>query len=255
MKVVILAGGFGSRISEETEYIPKPMIELGGIPMIEHIIREYSYYGFNEFIICAGYKQQVIKEYFANYYLNHSNITFDMGNNKVTVHECNTEPWKITVVDTGLNTMTGGRIKRIKEYIDEDTFLLTYGDGLCDVNIKEVIKFHKKNKKLATITAIQPIEKFGVLGIEGNKVYNFKEKPDNAGGWVNGGYMVLNTKVLDYIDGDDTAFEKKPLETLAKEGNLIAYKYEGFWQCMDTLKDKKILESMIKDGNTPWIKR
>ncbi len=254
MKVVILAGGFGSRISEETEFIPKPMIEIGGIPILEHIIKEYSHYGFNEFIICAGYKQKVIKEFFANYYVNNSNITFNMKNNEMTVHECNTEPWKVTIVDTGLNTMTGGRIKRIKEYIGDETFLLTYGDGVCDLDIKDLVKFHKKNKGIVTLTAVRPAEKFGVLGIKDDKVYNFKEKPNLGGGLINGGYMVVDPKIFKYLVDDTTIFEKEPLETLAKEGNLIAYTYDGFWQCMDTLKEKKYLEGLISSGNAPWIK-
>ena len=255
MKVVILAGGFGTRISEESQKLPKPMIEIGGKPILWHIIKEYSYYGFNEFIICVGYKQQIIKEYFSNYYLNNSDITFDMKNNDIIVHKTCSEPWKITLVDTGLNTMTGGRIKRIKDYIDGDTFLLTYGDGVCDINIKDLVKFHKSHKKLATVTAIQPGGKFGALSIdESDKITSFVEKSKEDGGWINGGYMVLSSKVFDYLKDDNTVFEKEPLEKLAKEGQLVAYKYDGFWQCMDTLKDKNYLDELLEKNEAPWLK-
>jgi glucose-1-phosphate cytidylyltransferase len=255
MKVVILAGGFGTRIVEESQRIPKPMVEIGDKPILWHIIKEYSHYGFNDFIICLGYKQQVIKEFFSNYYLNNSDITFDMEKNEMTVHKTCTEPWKITLIDTGLYTMTGGRLKRIKEYIGNETFMLTYGDGVCDIDINELIKFHKKHKKLVTITAIQPGGKFGAISIDKkDRVTSFVEKSKEDGGWINGGYMVLEPEVFDYIAGDETAFEKEPLETLAKEGNLKAYKHDGFWQCMDTLKDKQYLEGLLNSGNAPWIK-
>ncbi len=255
MKVVILAGGFGTRIAEESQRVPKPMIEIGDKPILWHIIKEYSYYGFNEFIICLGYKQQVIKEYFANYYLNNSDITFDMKKNDFIVHKTCTEPWKITLIDTGLNTMTGGRIKRIKDYIGDETFMVTYGDGVCDINIKELLKYHKKHKKIATITAIQPGGKFGALSIgEKDKITSFVEKSREDGGWINGGYMVFEPKIFDYIDGDEIALEQKPLETLAKEGQLMAYKHDGFWQCMDTIKDKLYLEELLKNNAAPWIK-
>lgn len=255
MKVVILAGGFGTRISEESQTVPKPMIEIGDKPILWHIIKEYSHYGFNDFIICLGYKQQIIKEFFSNYYINNSDITFDMEKNDVIVHKTCSEPWKITLIDTGLYTLTGGRIKRIKEYIGNETFMLTYGDGVSDVNIKELVKFHKKHKKLATITAIKPGGKFGALSIgKGNSITSFVEKSKEDGGWINGGYMVLEPEVFDYIDGDNTAFEKEPLETLAKEGQLMAYKYDGFWQCMDTLKDKRYLEELLENNQAPWIK-
>jgi glucose-1-phosphate cytidylyltransferase len=255
MKVVILAGGFGTRIAEESQRIPKPMIEIGDQPILWHIIKEYSYYGFNDFIICLGYKQQVIKEFFSNYYINNSDITFDMEKNDVIVHKTCSEPWKITLVDTGLYTMTGGRIKRIKDYIGNEPFMLTYGDGVCDINIKDLVKFHKKHKKMATITAIQPGGKFGALSISGsNSITSFIEKSKEDGGWINGGYMVLNPEVFDYIKGDETAFEKEPLETLAKKGELMAYKHDGFWQCMDTLKDKKYLEGLLESNQAPWIK-
>ncbi len=255
MKVVILAGGFGTRISEESQKLPKPMIEIGDKPILWHIIKEYSHYGFNEFIICLGYKQQIIKEYFSNYYLNNSDITFDMKNNDIIVHKTCSEPWKITLVDTGLYTMTGGRIKRIKEYIKDDTFLLTYGDGVCDINIKDLVKFHKSHKKLATVTAVQPGGKFGALSIDdSDKITSFVEKSKEDGGWINGGYMVLSTKVFDYLKDDSTVFEKEPLEKLAKEGQLVAYKYDGFWQCMDTLKDKNYLDKLLENNEAPWIK-
>ena len=255
MKVVILAGGFGTRISEESQRVPKPMIEIGDKPILWHIIKEYSHYGFNEFIICLGYKQQVIKEYFSNYYLVNSDITFDMKTNDIIVHKTCSEPWKITLIDTGLNTMTGGRIKRIKEYINNETFLVTYGDGVCDININELVKYHKKHKKTATITAVQPGGKFGALSInKTNTITSFIEKSKEDGGWINGGYMVLEPEIFDYIEGDETALEKEPLESLAKEGKLMAYKYDGFWQCMDTLKDKKYLEELVENNNAPWIK-
>lgn len=255
MKVVILAGGFGTRISEESQYIPKPMIEIGGQPILWHIIKEYSYYGFNEFVICLGYKQQIIKEYFSNYYLNNSDITFDMENNKMIVHNTCSEPWKITLVDTGLNTMTGGRVKRIKDYIGNETFMLTYGDGVCDINITELVKFHESHGKKLTMTAIQPGGKFGALSIDENNIINsFVEKAKEDGGWINGGYMIVNPEVIDYIDDDSTVFEKSPLERLANEGELVAYKYDGFWQCMDTLKDKNYLEDLLNKNKAPWKK-
>lgn len=255
MKVVILAGGFGTRISEESQYIPKPMIEIGEQPILWHIIKEYSYYGFNEFIICLGYKQQIIKEYFSNYYLNNSDITFDMESNKMVVHNTCSEPWKITLIDTGLNTMTGGRVKRIKDYIGNETFMLTYGDGVCDVNITELVKFHESHGKKLTMTAIQPGGKFGALSIDEHNIINsFVEKAKEDGGWINGGYMVVNPEVIDYIDDDSTVFEKSPLERLANEGELVAYKYDGFWQCMDTLKDKNYLEDLLNKNKAPWKK-
>lgn len=255
MKVVILAGGFGTRISEESQFIPKPMIEIGGQPILWHIIKEYSHYGFNEFVICLGYKQQIIKEYFNNYYLNHSDLTYDMESNEITIHNSASEPWKITLVDTGLNTMTGGRIKRIQEYIGNEPFMMTYGDGVCDIDIKKLVDFHKKHGKLATITAIQPGGKFGALDLGNNdEIKSFVEKSKEDGGWINAGYMVLSPEVFKYIDGDTTVFEKDPLETLAKRSQLMAYKYDGFWQCMDTLKDKLYLDKLIEENNAPWKK-
>lgn len=255
MKVVILAGGYGTRISEESHLKPKPMIEIGGKPILWHIMKEYSHYGFNDFIICLGYKQEKIKEFFKDYYLYASDVTFDMSNNMMQIHNNTAEPWKVTLVDTGLNTMTGGRIKRVKDYIGDETFMMTYGDGVCDLDINKLVEFHKKNNKLATITAIQPGGKFGALKINNeNVIESFVEKSKEDGGWINGGYMVLEPEVFDYIDGDATVFEKAPLDNLSKEGNLIAYKYDGFWQCMDTLKDKLYLEELIEKNQAPWIK-
>lgn len=230
------------------------MIEIGGQPILWHIMKEYSSYGFNEFVICAGYKQQVIKEYFANYYLHRSDITFDFtAQNEMVVHNNVAEPWKVSIVDTGLNTMTGGRIKRVRDYIGNDTFMLTYGDGVCDINIKELYDFHKKSGKLATMTAIQPGGRFGTLDIdESNTIERFSEKRKEDGGWINGGYMVIEPQVIDYIDGDQTVFEREPLERLAAEGQLQAYKHDGFWQCMDTLRDKNLLEELLEQNKAPW---
>lgn len=254
MKVVLLAGGFGTRISEESHLKPKPMIEIGGQPILWHIMKEYSAYGFNEFVICAGYKQQVIKEYFANYYLHRSDITFDFtAENEMAVHNNVAEPWKVSIVDTGLNTMTGGRIKRVKDYIGDETFMLTYGDGVCDINIKELYEFHKQSGKLATMTAIQPGGRFGTLDIDAdNTIERFSEKRKEDGGWINGGYMVIEPEVIDYIEGDQTVFEREPLERLAAEGQLQAYKHDGFWQCMDTLRDKTLLEELLLQNKAPW---
>lgn len=254
MKVVILAGGYGTRISEESMTRPKPMIEINGDPILWHIMKEYSHYGFNEFIICAGYKQHIIKEFFANYYLHHSDITLDFSaENSMTVHNNVVEPWKVTIVDTGLNTLTGGRIKRVRKYIGEQPFLLTYGDGVCDVNITDVVAFHKRHGRLATMTAVQPGGRFGTLEIDGNGVIEqFAEKRKEDGGWINGGYMVLEPQVFDYIEGDSTTFEREPLEKLSEEGQLIAYKYNGFWQCMDTMKDKMYLEELLEENKAPW---
>ncbi|MDD6157396.1 MAG: glucose-1-phosphate cytidylyltransferase [Lachnospiraceae bacterium] len=254
MKVVILAGGYGTRISEESMTKPKPMIEINGKPILWHIMKEYSHYGFQEFVICAGYKQHVIKEFFANYYLHRSDVTFDFtAENSMTVHNNVAEPWKVTIVDTGLDTLTGGRIKRVKEYIGDETFLLTYGDGVCDVNIRDVLDFHRTHGKLATMTAVQPGGRFGTLEInQNNTIQRFAEKRKEDGGWINGGYMVLEPQVLEYIEGDQTTFEKEPLERLSEEGQLVAYKYDGFWQCMDTMKDKMYLEELLSVGQAPW---
>lgn len=254
MKVVILAGGLGTRISEESHLKPKPMIEIGGKPILWHIMKEYSHFGFNEFVICAGYKQHIIKEYFANYYLHNSDITFDFqSDNKVTIHNNIAEPWKVTIVDTGLNTMTGGRVKRIKDYVGDQTFMLTYGDGVADINIKELLEFHKNHGKIATLTAVKVSQRFGVLDINlDNFVDAFREKNVDDGARVNAGYMVLEPKVFDYIDGDKTVFEKKPLEMLAAQGELKAYKHNGFWQCMDTKREMDMLEEMWSTNTAKW---
>ena len=253
MKVVILAGGFGTRISEESHLKPKPMVEIGDKPILWHIMKEYSYYGFNEFVICLGYKAHSIKEFFADYFLHTSDVTFDLAKNEMTVHDNFAEPWKVTLVDTGLNTMTGGRVKRIQKYIGNETFMLTYGDGVSDVNIKELVEFHKKHNKIATLTAINAGQKFGVLDInEDNEIQSFREKDNKDGALINGGYMVLEPEIFDYLEGDSTIFEKEPLETIAKEGQLVAYKHDGFWKCMDTLRDKNELEKMWNTNNALW---
>ena len=254
MKVVILAGGFGTRISEQSHLIPKPMIEIGGQPILWHIMKYYSSFGYNDFIICCGYKQYVIKEFFSDYYLHMCDITFDFTNkNKIEVHSNGTEPWRVTLIDTGLNTMTGGRIKRVAKYIGDEPFMLTYGDGVSNVNIHELVDFHKKHGKIATLTAIQPGGRFGVLDIGNeNTISKFKEKSKDDGGWINGGFMVLDPKIMDYIDGDATVFEKDPLEHVATEDQLKAYRHDGFWQCMDTMRDKELLERLWKEGDAPW---
>lgn len=254
MKVVILAGGFGTRISEESHLKPKPMIGIGEQPILWHIMKEYSHYGFNEFVICLGYKAYVIKEYFADYFLHTSDVTFDLSKNQMTVHNNYAEDWKVTLVDTGLNTMTGGRIKRIQKYIGNEPFMLTYGDGVSDVNIKELLEFHKAHGKLATMTAVNVGQRFGVLVTDGdNNIKAFREKKNTDGSLINGGYMVLEPKVFDYItEGDATVFEQKPLEKLAEDNQLVAYKHNGFWQCMDTQRDKMQLEEMWNSGNAKW---
>lgn len=251
MKAVILAGGLGTRISEETVSRPKPMIEIGGRPILWHILKLYSAYGIDDFIICCGYKGYVIKEYFANYFLHMSDVTIDMAHNTMEVHHKNAEPWKVTLVDTGDLTQTGGRLKRIKNYVDSD-FCMTYGDGVGSVNIAELIKFHNSHGRLATMTAVQPPGRFGALGFEGNKVQSFLEKPQGDGGWINGGFFVLNPRVLDLIDGDETIWERKPLELLAQQHQLQAYFHKGFWQPMDTLRDKTSLEELWSSGSAPW---
>ena len=253
MKVVILAGGLGTRISEESRIKPKPMIEIGGKPILWHIMKLYSFYGFNEFVICAGYKQEIIKQWFADYFIYNSDITFDFSQGyKQIVHNKHSEPWKVTVVDTGLNTLTGGRIKRIKDYINNEPFLMTYGDGVSNVNIKELIEQHKKMGKLATLTAVQPEGRFGVMDISGNQINSFREKSKEDMGWINGGYMVLEPEVLNYIDGDMIMFEREPLEKLARDKQLMCYKHNGFWHCMDTLKDKEDLEKLWARNNAKW---
>jgi len=255
LKAVILAGGLGTRISEETHLKPKPMIEIGGKPILWHIMKLYSTYGINDFIICCGYKGYVIKEYFANYFLHTSDVTFDMVNNEMQVHQRYAEPWKVTLIDTGEETMTGGRIKRVADYIkDDDAFCLTYGDGISDVNISELIAFHKAQKVRATLTATVPPGRFGALDIVENKVANFMEKPKGDGAMINGGFFVLSPKVLDYIVDDQTTWEREPLELLAKENSLAAYQHHGFWQPMDTLRDKTYLEELWQSGKAPWKK-
>ena len=254
MKVVILAGGLGTRISEESHLKPKPMIEIGDMPIMWHIMKWYSHYGFNEFIICCGYKQHVIKEFFANYYLHHSDITFDFSDSgRKIAHKESAENWKVTVVDTGLKTMTGGRIKRIKKYIGDESFMMTYGDGVSDVDLNALLQFHKKHGLKATLTGVQPEGRFGVLDLEGDRIQSFREKSRDDMGWINGGFMVLEPEVIDYIDGDNTMFERKPLELLADEGQLACYKHKGFWQCMDTLRDKEKLEALISMNKAPWM--
>ena len=257
MKVVLLAGGFGSRISEESIFKPKPMIEIGGMPILWHIMKEYAYYGHNEFIICAGYKQEYIKGWFANYFLQNSDVSFDFrqGQNEMIVHESHLEPWKITVVDTGYNTMTGGRIKRIQKYVGNEPFFMTYGDGVCDVDIDKLLAFHQSHGKLATLTAVKMKQEKGILDIGGdNAVKSFREKNLADGAPINAGYMVLQPEVFDLIDGDDTVFERQPLETLANRGELMSYIHEGFWQCMDNVRERDMLEKLLMAGKAPWKK-
>lgn len=254
MKVVLLAGGFGTRIGEESHLKPKPMIEIGEKPILWHIMKIYAHYGFNDFIICLGHKGYVIKEYFAHYFLHESDITFDFSNaNQQIIHTQSVEPWRVTLVNTGLETMTGGRIKRIKPYIGDETFMFTYGDGVADVNINDLLNFHKSHGKLATITAAQPTGRFGALNLtENNLVDVFKEKPKGDKSWVNAGFFVLEPKVFDYIKDDATFFEKEPLENLSRDRELVAYRHSGFWQPMDTLRDKNLLETLWQSGKSPW---
>ena len=253
MKAVILAGGLGTRISEESHLKPKPMIEIGSFPILWHILKIFYHQGIDEFIICAGYKQNVIKEYFANYYLHRSDITFDFTDGQsIKVHSSTSEKWKITVVDTGFKTMTGGRVKKIREMIGNEPFILTYGDGVSDIDINKLIAFHKEHGKLATLTAVHPVGRFGILDLKGDAVVNFGEKTESKTDWINGGYMVLDPKVIDYIEGDDTTFEKEPLNRLSSEGQLMAYKHPGFWQCMDTMRDKQILDELWESDKAPW---
>jgi glucose-1-phosphate cytidylyltransferase len=253
MKVVILAGGLGTRISEETGVRPKPMVEIGGKPILWHIMKIYSHYGYHDFIICLGFKGYMIKEYFSNYFLHMSDITFNMKINTMEVHEQYAEPWKVTLVDTGMETMTGGRLKRVSKYLRDETFMMTYGDGVSDVNITKLVECHKKNAKLATVTATQPLGRFGALSM-GNKdiVNSFQEKPAGDGSWINGGFFVLEPQILNLIGGDSTVFEKEPLEQLARDGQMVAYKHYGFWYAMDTLRDKNHLESLWESGEAPW---
>ena len=256
MKAVILAGGYGTRLSEETSVRPKPMVEIGEKPILWHIMKIYSYHGINDFIICCGYKGSMIKEYFSNYFLKKSDVTFDLKNNSLDVHNNGVEPWKVTLIDTGENTMTGGRVKRVREYIGNETFCMTYGDGVSDLDISKLVNFHKEQNALATLTAVQPPGRFGAfkMGSEQVKISSFKEKPKGYGdgAWVNGGFFVLEPEVIDYIDGDTTVWEKEPLENLANNGELCAYKHDGFWQPMDTLRDKKVIEDLWLTDNPPW---
>ena len=256
MKVVLLAGGKGTRIYEESIYRPKPMVEIGGMPILWHIMKEYSYYGYNEFIICAGYKQEYIKEWFNNYFLNTCDVTFDYTNGKnIIVRHQKTEPWKVTVVDTGIDTMTGGRIKRIQEYVGDETFMLTYGDGVCDVEIDKLIEFHKEHGKIATITAVIQKQEKGVLDISDiGFVKAFREKQQTDGMPINAGYMVLEPKIFEYLSGDRAVFEKDVLERIASDGNLMSYVHKGFWQCMDSIREKQLLDEIWEKGNAPWKK-
>ncbi|MGZ3183774.1 MAG: glucose-1-phosphate cytidylyltransferase [Telluria sp.] len=253
MKAVILAGGLGTRLSEETTIRPKPMVEIGGKPILWHILKSYSSHGINEFVICCGYKGYIIKEFFANYFLHTSDVTFDMHYNTMEVHQRNAEPWRVTVVDTGDSTMTGGRLKRVRRYIEnEEAFCFTYGDGVSDIDIAASIEFHKQHGKLATMTAVQPPGRFGAIELDATRISSFKEKPMGDGNWVNGGYFVLSPKVLQYIEDDATTWEKEPMEALAKEGQIHAFKHDGFWQPMDTLRDRVLLEDLWQNDKAPW---
>jgi len=254
MKAVILAGGFGTRISEESAVKPKPMIEIGEKPILWHIMKIYSSYGINDFIVCCGYKGYSIKEYFANYYLHGADVTFDLGKRSVEIHHDSSEPWRITCVETGLSTMTGGRLRRVRQHLDDETFCMTYGDGVSDVNIAELVAFHRKQGTLGTLTAVQPPGRFGAFTLEAEdtRVPHFREKPVGDGAWINGGYFVLEPGVLDYIEGDDTVWERAPMEKLSQDGQLSAYKHFGFWQPMDTLRDKNVLEESWQSGKAPW---
>ena len=252
MKCVILAGGLGTRISEESHLRPKPMIEIGGRPILWHIMKCFSHHGINDFVICLGYKGYVIKEYFANYFMHMSDVTFDMASNKMEVHRHMAEPWRVTLVDTGQDSMTGGRLKRVRSYLGDEPFCFTYGDGVSDVPIDELITFHRAQGRLATVTAIQPPGRYGALQIDGDSVSSFHEKPAGDGAWINGGFFVLDPKVIDYIDGDATSWESGPIDKIAEEGQLSAFKHAGFWQAMDTLRDKNHLEALWDGGNPPW---
>lgn len=255
MKTVLLAGGFGTRISEESAFKPKPMIEIGGMPILWHIMKEYAYYGHTEFIICAGYRHEYIKEWFSNYFLHNSDVTFDFrgGKNEITIHHSYLEPWKVTVVDTGYNTMTGGRIKRIQEYVGNEPFFMTYGDGVCDVDINKLLGFHKSHDKIATLTAVKMVQEKGVIDIGGDHaVKSFREKNINDGAPINAGYMVLQPEIFDYLDGDSCVFEKTPLVTLAEQGQLMSFIHEGFWQCMDNIREKNMLEKLLAENKAPW---
>ena len=252
MKVVILAGGLGTRLSEETEHKPKPMVEIGGKPILWHIMKLYSFYGLNDFIICLGYKGYMIKEYFGNYFLHMSDVTFDMAKNKMEVHQNSVEPWKVTLVETGDNSMTGGRLKRVRRYLDQEDFCFTYGDGLSNVDVRSLVAFHKAHQKLVTVTAVQPPGRYGGLRLDREQVVSFEEKPAGDGGWVSGGFFVLSPKVVDYIEEDSTHWEREPLTQLAQEAHVNAYQHRGFWHAMDTLRDKKYLEGLWESERAPW---
>ncbi len=252
MKAVILAGGYGTRISEETHLKPKPMVEIGGKPILWHIMKIYSAHGVSDFVICLGYKGYLIKEYFANYFLHMSDVTFDMANNSMTTHRGHSEPWRVTLIDTGEGTHTGGRLKRVREYLDNEDFCLTYGDGVGNVDITALVEFHRTQGALATLTAVQPPGRFGMLTLDEKKIVGFSEKPEGDGGWINGGFFVLSPRVIDYIAGDDTPWERAPLERLASEKQLAAYIHRGFWQPMDHLRDRQYLESLWASGSAPW---
>lgn len=252
MKVLLLAGGFGTRISEETHLKPKPMIEIGGKPILWHIMKMYSHYGFNEFVVLLGYKGYIVKEFFANYFLHQSDVTVDLAENKTTIHDNKAEPWKITLLDTGLNSMTGGRVLRAKKYVGDEPFMLTYGDGVSDVNIKELVEHHNNHSGCITMTSVQPDGRFGALKMEGDRISEFLEKPKGDGGWINGGFFVCDPKVFDYIKGDSTVFEKDPLERMAADKELYSFKHTGFWKPMDTLRDKNQLEEMLANNTAKW---
>lgn len=252
MKAVILAGGLGTRLSEETQIKPKPMVEIGGKPILWHILKTYSAHGINEFIICLGYKGYVIKEYFANYFLHMSDVTFDMANNRMQVHQNNAEPWKVTLVDTGEKTMTGGRLKRVRSFLDDEDFCFTYGDGVANVDVAKLVAFHRKQGKLATVTAVQPPGRYGALDMDGASVRGFLEKPSGEGGWINGGFFVLSPKVIDLIADDTSSWEVGPMQHLAASGEMVAFEHSGFWQPMDTLREKLYLEELWNSGKAPW---
>jgi glucose-1-phosphate cytidylyltransferase len=253
VKAVILAGGFGTRISEETHLRPKPLIEIGGMPILWHVMKTYSAHGIHDFVVCLGFKGYLIKEYFANYYLHTCDVSFDIANNSMEVHETTAEPWRVTLVDTGEATQTGGRLKRVGRYLEgEDEFCLTYGDGLSDVDISAVIAFHRAQGTLATVTAVQPPGRYGAMELGGDRIREFREKPAGDGGWVNGGFFVLRPEVLDYVAGDETVWEREPMDRLAAEGHLAAFRHDGFWHAMDTLRDKTVLERLWDLGEAPW---
>jgi len=252
MKAVILAGGLGSRISEESHLRPKPMIEIGGKPIIWHVMKIYSHFGISDFVICLGYKGYIIKEYFANYFLHMSDVTFDMAENRMQIHDQHAEPWRVTLVDTGEHTMTGGRLKRVRKYLGDETFCMTYGDGVADIDIDALLAFHRRHGKPATVTAVQPPGRYGALEIQGDRVSGFQEKPQGDGGWINGGFFVLEPHALDHIAGDGTIWEQQPMRELARRGELMSHFHRGFWQPMDTLRDKNLLEEHWQSGRAPW---